>query len=120
MAGSLWKPWQIISAAPMNNLFLSPQAQSDLDDIRAYIAEELESPQAAQATVQKILKAIAALRAHASLGAPLSSIAPVESDYRFLLSGNYMVFYRALGVNVYVDRVLYGRRDYLRVLLGQS
>ena len=27
-----------------------------------------------------------------------------------------MVFYRANGNDIYIDRVLYGRRDYMRVL----
>ena len=27
-----------------------------------------------------------------------------------------MVFYRVNGQDVYIDRVLYGRRDYLRIL----
>lgn len=48
--------------------------------------------------------------------APLSYVTDIESDYRFLTSGNYMVFYRVDWQDVYIDRVLYGRRDYLRIL----
>lgn len=51
-------------------------------------------------------------------GTPLSSVADIESDYRFIVSGNYLVFYRAYGKDVYIDRVLYGRRDYMRILFG--
>ena len=97
----------------MNNLHLSYEAQNDLSDIKDYIAEDLENPQAAIATVSKITKTIRMLRDRALIGTPLSSIADVDSDYRFLVSGNYMVFYRANGN---IDRVLYGRRDYLRIL----
>ncbi|MDE7351943.1 MAG: type II toxin-antitoxin system RelE/ParE family toxin [Acetatifactor sp.] len=50
------------------------------------------------------------------IGAPLSSVTDIESDYRFLMSGNHMVFYRVNGQDVYIDRVLYGRRGYLRIL----
>ena len=57
------------------------------------------------------------LETFAELGAPLSSIANVEEDYRFLVSGSYMIFYRVMGSDVYADRILYGRRDYLSVLL---
>ena len=53
---------------------------------------------------------------HALIGTPLSSIADVDSNYRFLISGSDMVFYRANGNDIYIDRVLYGRRDYMRVL----
>ena len=31
-----------------------------------------------------------------------------------------MTFYRVCGSDVYVDRVLYGRRDYLRLLFGET
>ena len=101
---------------PMSNLHLSHEAQNDLAEIKDYIAEDLENPQAAIATVSKITKAIRMLRDYALLGTPLSSITDVDSNYRFLVSGNYMVFYRANGSDVYIDRVLYGRRDYMRVL----
>ena len=91
----------------MNNLHLSYEAQNDLSDIKDYIAEDLENPQAAIATVSKITKTIRMLRDHALIGTPLSSIADVDSNYRFLVSGNYMVFYRANGNDIYIDRVLY-------------
>lgn len=53
------------------------------------------------------------------IGAPLSSVTDIENDYRFLTSGNYMVFYRVNGQDVYIDRVLYCRRDYLRILFHE-
>ena len=100
----------------MNNLHLSNEAQTDLADIKTYIAEDLENPQAAIATVRKITKAIRMLRDHALIGAPLSAAADADREYRFLVSGNYMIFYRVNGTDVYIDRVLYGRRDYMKVL----
>ncbi len=48
------------------------------------------------------------------------TVADTESDYRFLVSGNYLVFYRAYGKDVYIDRVLYGRHDYMRILSGDA
>jgi len=102
----------------MNNLYLSPGAQKDLSEIKAYIAEDLENPQAALSTVMKITKSIRMLRDHALIGMPLSAIADINSDYRYLVSGSYMVFYRVVGKDVFIDRVLYGRRDYLRILFG--
>ena len=102
----------------MNNLYLSPEAQDDLSEIKAYIAEDLENPQAALSTVTKITKTIRMLQEHALIGVPLSAIADVNSDYRYLISGSYMIFYRVAGKDVFIDRVLYGRRDYLRILFG--
>ena len=105
--------------APLKNpskYFFGFFKNSSASDIKDYIAEDLENPQAAIATVSKITKTIRMLRDHALIGTPLSSIADVDSSYRFLVSGNYMVFYRANGNDIYIDRVLYGRRDYLRIL----
>lgn len=104
----------------MNNLHLSEEAQSDLADIKDYIVKELENPIAALSTVRKITKEIRVLREHALIGTPLSSIADAEGDYRFLVTGNYLTFYRVQGSDVYVDRILYGRRDYLRTLFGDT
>ena len=101
---------------PMNNLHLSEEAQNDLAEIKAYIAEKLDNPSAALATVSRITKSLRILRTYAEAGSLLSSIAEVESDYRFIVSGNYMSFYRAYGNEVYVDRILYARRDYMRIL----
>ena len=102
----------------MNNWYLSPEEQDDLSEIKAYIAEDLENPQAALSTVTKITKTIRMLQEHALIGVPLSAIADVNSDYRYLISGSYMIFYRVTGKDVFIDRVLYGRRDYLRILFG--
>ena len=104
----------------MNKLHLSPEAQEDLSEIKAYIAEDLENPQAALSTVMKITKTIRMLQDHALIGTPLSAVADVNSDYRYLVSDNYMVFYRVAGKNVFIDRVLYGRRDYLHILFADT
>ena len=70
--------------------------------------------------MNRIMDDVDHLENHAELGALLSSIADVESDYRFLVTGSYLIFYRVQGSDVYVDRVLYGRRDYLRILFGDT
>ena len=102
----------------MNNLHLSEEAQNDLLEIKAYIEEELLNPSAALATVGRITKSLRILQNHAQAGALLSSIADIESDYRFLVSGNYLSFYRVCGRGVYIDRILSGKRDYMRILFG--
>ncbi len=99
----------------------SPEAQNDLDEIWDYITYELCNPDAAEHTVNQIIDAIDRLEtASPKIGAPLSSITDIESDYRFLVSGNYMVFYRAYEIEVYIDRILYGKRDYLRILFPDN
>lgn len=97
-----------------NNIRYSAESRRDLDDI--YIVSELQNRVAAERVVDRILDAVERLKDFAEMGALLSSVADVGGDYRFLVSGNYMVFYRVNGRDVFIDRVLYGRRDYLRVL----
>ena len=104
----------------MNNLHLSEEAQNDLFEIKSYNEEELLNPSAALATVSRITKSLRILQNYAQTGAPQSSIAEIESDYRFIISDNYISFYRAYGSEVYIDRILYARRDYMRILFGDS
>ena len=104
----------------MNNLHLSEEAQNDLLEIKAYIEEALLNPSAALTTVSRITKNLRILQNHVQAGAPLSSIADIESDYRFIASGNYISFYRVYGSEVYIDRILYARRDYVRLIFGDG
>lgn len=96
----------------------SSQSRRDLEEIWDYIATELQNSSAAVRIVSAIMDSVDQLADFAEMGAPLSSIVNVESDYRFLVNGNYLTFYRVHGDEVYVDRILYGRRDYLRILFG--
>lgn len=100
----------------MNNLVLSQQAQEDLLEIKTYITEELENPDAALRTIEGITKRIRELATHGELGAQLSSITGIASEYRFLVCGNYLAFYRLEAQSVHVDRILYSRRDFMRIL----
>ena len=41
------------------------------------------------------------------------------TQFRYLVCGNYTAFYRAEPDAVYVVRILYGRRDFMRILFGE-
>ena len=41
-------------------------------------------------------------------------------EERFLVCDSYMIFYHSEKQEVTIDRVLYGRRDYLRVLFDKT
>ena len=99
-----------------NKIHYSPESRRDLDDIWDYIVSELQNRSAAEHVINRIIDAVDPLKNFAEMGTPLSSIADIGTDYRFLVSGNYMVFYRANGNDIYIDRVLYGRSDYMSVL----
>lgn len=102
----------------MNKLLYSPEALNDLDEIWTYINNELQNPAAAQKIVSETLDTIEKLQDFAELGPPLYSITEFESDYRFLVCGKHIVFYRLMGLDVHIDRVLYGRRNYMNILFG--
>ncbi len=97
-------------------LYYTQEAQRDLDEIWNYILSDLSNPTAAENTVNMIMASIDRLSDFPEIGAMLSSVADVESEYRFLVCENYLAFYRVDGKEVYIDRVLYGRCDYLRIL----
>lgn len=97
----------------------SPLALADLDDIWSYIADELSSPQAAERTVGAITSVASRLADFPDSGAPLSAIYPLATNYRYVVAGKYLVFYRHESI-VYIDRILYSGRDYIKVLFGDE
>ena len=102
----------------MHEVKLSPAAGEDIVGIREYISMQLKNPAAALSVVSRILARTRILRNHPEAGKPLSSVVDVQTDYRFPTSGDYLIFYRYEEEAVFVTRVLYGRRDYTRILFG--
>jgi toxin ParE1/3/4 len=102
----------------MAELRLTSVATNDLENIKEYISETLCNPIAAQRTVKKIVDDYTLLKVSPFMGAPLSSKVAVKTDYRYLVSGNYIVFYKADENYVSIYRILYGRRDYIKILFG--
>ena len=93
-------------------------AKEDLEDIGNYIMGELKNPMAALGTVNRIQDAIEELQFAPRIGAPLSTHFQKEEDYRFLVCGNYLVIYRERADDVFIVRVLYSKRDYIRIIFG--
>ncbi len=69
-----------------NELHYSVISRQDLNEIWDYIVTELQNPTAAERVVNCILDTVDRLEDFAEIGAPLSSIADVDDDYRFLVS----------------------------------
>ena len=103
----------------MNKVVISPEARKDLSEIKEYISENLGSPQSAQNTVGKVMSKLRELEAFSGIGTPLSSIIDIETDYRFLVCENYLAFYRTEKNMVYVDRIIYKKRNYIGILFGE-
>jgi addiction module RelE/StbE family toxin len=103
----------------MVKIVYAPYAIEDLEQIGDYIALKLSSPMAALNTINKIQNTIDKLTDFPKMGALLSSIVETDSNYRFLVCGNYIAFYRLQANYIFIDRILYGKRDYISILFPQ-
>lgn len=97
-------------------LFYSPQAQLDLDEIYAYFANELNDPGKGHAIVDDILSVTEQIPGHPLRYPPVGSLPFSREPYRFATIGNYLAFFRVVDDAVYVDRILYKRRDFTALL----
>ena len=95
------------------NINYSPKALPDLDEIWDYISKDFN---AAENVVNSILDAVDVLGEFPESGAPLEPHINLDSPYRFVTAGNYIAFYRFEKNTVYVDRVLYQKRNYAKLL----
>lgn len=102
----------------MVKLLISPLARADMREIGDYIRRELRNPDAALRTVRRFREAMLPLRDFPHMGSPLLAAGKQGAPYRYLVCGSYLIFYHADSAAVHVDRVLYGRRDYLALLFG--
>lgn len=100
----------------MSKVVLTASAQTDLTDIRSYIVRELGNPKAAGSVVRRITKTTRILKTYPLAGKPLYSTTDFGKDYRYLISGDYLIFYHLEGLEVQVDHIMNGRQDYLQKL----
>ena len=104
----------------MAKLIVSPLARADMREIGDYISRELRNPGAALRMIRRFQDAMTPLRKFPEMGAPLLIAGKQSVPYRFLVCGSYLIFYHVGDEAVYIDRVLYGRRDYLALLFGDQ
>lgn len=103
----------------MTKVILSAAAKADLQETRRYISSVLTNPSASKQTLKRITTQLHTLEQFPESGTPiLIPGSPVA--YRYLVCGSYMAFYHIRNEEVIVDRVLYGRRDYLSILFGDQ
>lgn len=100
----------------MAKIRVTPAALNDLKEIKAHIENDLSNPIAANNVIKRIIEDYSCLESSPYMGPSLSAKVPFETDYRFIVSGNYIVFYKADDEFVSIYRILYGRRDYLKII----
>lgn len=89
-------------------------AEDDLADIASYI--QIDDSKAAEAFLERIEKNFANLEQHPRLGR-----IPVDEElrklgYRFLIVGDYLIFYTIRRKEIFIHRVIHGARDYKDLL----
>ena len=99
-----------------NTLHFSPRALKDLDEIYDYIFIDKQNPIAAQNTVQGIKNSITELKTLDNIGVKVRFPGGLETPYHFIKYNNYLTFYRQIEKDVYIDRIIYGKRDYIKIL----
>ena len=95
---------------------ITPQAAEDLLEIKSYIENELHNPIAAKNTFLNIIETYENLSTFAETGIPVERYVSFPADYKFVLANNYSIFYRIEDKIVRVIRIMYSKRDFVRIL----
>ena len=104
----------------MFEIKIAPQAAADLLEIKNYIENELQNPIAAHNTISKIIETYENLTAFPNVGIPVEKYVSFPTDYKFVLANNYSIFYRIEDEVIRIVRILYSRRDFVRILFGEN
>ncbi|PKM60314.1 MAG: type II toxin-antitoxin system RelE/ParE family toxin [Firmicutes bacterium HGW-Firmicutes-4] len=100
------------------NIEISEPAENDLRDIIRYISSQLSSPMTAMKMMDTIEAALLGLSDMSQKCAAVRDDRLAAMGYRKLLIKNYVVFFRIgeLSKVVNDERILYARRDWLRIV----
>ncbi|MDD3022771.1 MAG: type II toxin-antitoxin system RelE/ParE family toxin [Syntrophomonadaceae bacterium] len=96
----------------------NPLANTDLQEIKEYIAED--NPDAAIKTIRDIITKIEELNAFPHMGPLLSARIKQKSKYRYMVCGQYLVFYFCEDNIVSVQRVMHVKRNYAVLFLDDN
>ena len=99
-------------------LLITKDAESDINDIILYIVNELENPIAAGSILDEIEECFEILKVAPTAFSLCGNKRLRKIGYRKIPVKNYIRFYRTdeEQKNVYIMRVIYGRRDYIKFI----
>ena len=102
----------------MYSLVVTAQAESDLDDIVAYLVQKLSTPSAACELLDSIEACYQNLRRTPYMYGECSDIRLQTEGYRRAVISNYVLVYKIneSSQTVTIMRYFYGARDYQRLL----
>ena len=98
----------------------TPEAISDIQEIRRYIKHTLRNPTAAARISKAILDACSSLKAFPKMGVSIEGGTGFKTDLRMLACENWIAVYRVEPDSdvVSIARIIDGRQDYMRILFG--
>lgn len=97
----------------MMKLRINPLVADDLRSIKEYIAEDNE--EMAVKTIQEIYAQIENVQRFPFVGANLSKRVSFRTDYKYVISGNYVVLYKIGDEYVEIYRVINRYQDITQI-----
>jgi len=87
----------------------------DIERIHLFLLTNNATPLIIRKILQGIYNSLARLRTNPYIGAPLSSKTSIPNNYRYLLSGKYLIFYKIFEdeKTVRIYHVFHGKENYL-------
>ena len=100
------------------NVIITQQADRDLDQILAYLTQQLFSAQAAAALVARYTDVLEKLEQFPNLFEAVRNVGQGGKEYRKFLMGNYVGVYRVQEdeKRVIILRIFHGSQNYARYL----
>ena len=96
------------------NVQITASAEKDLDEILAYIVEELSNPQAAEHLLDEITKTFHVLAENPMIYPACTQ--PLLQRFRKVVVMRYVIIYRVDDTTVYVERLFSQLEDYVHKL----
>ena len=88
----------------------------DYEDLELYLANSSMYESNKKKILDLIDKDLDSLTTSPYIGARLDSRISIPNDYRYLVSGDYLQFYKIFNNVVKVYRLVYAKSDYLTIL----
>ncbi|GHU74528.1 plasmid stabilization protein [Spirochaetia bacterium] len=100
----------------MPEVVFSAEARRDLKAIQSYIGEEQGNPQTALKVIENILSRVEKLIDFPETGTLLAPKVNFQTNYRYVRSSGYLIFYRHEKNQILIDRIIHSLRDYISIL----
>lgn len=98
----------------------SPQSLLDIKEINNYISKNLSNPDSAKKITRRLFDDCDNLKINHSAGIKVSKYTKYPNDFKFVLSGNYSIFYYISQQNINIVRVLYSKCDFISRLFTKK